>query len=217
MCARCVILLAIGVCIFLPGPATTEIVTTHLTSDGEMNALLSDTIFVAEGRIGDRGGNATFELDLGQSTSDPDVEANYDWQNGVPESFSLAYDYSTGLVTFSLGGEVLTYTTPYVGFGDIFIRTRANPAGSSIAVYGLVLDGQSIADTSTSTGSGGLDILWISGIGGTSGFLLEGTVAMSWSASTPTHSNLAFQVKVASLGLVGTEVSSWGGIKSMYR
>jgi hypothetical protein len=217
MCARYLVLLAAGACLFLPQFTHAEIVTSHLSSDAEMVALLSDTIFVAEGRIGDRGGSATHELDLGYSTGSPDVTSDYDWQNGIPVSFSLAYDFATGLVTYTLGGTVLNYTTPYSGFGDLFIRTRANPAGSAITVYDLVIGGQPLTETSSAVGSGGLDILWISGISAASGFTLEGTVVLSWSGSSPTQSNLAFQIKAASLSTVGTESSSWGGIKSLYR
>jgi hypothetical protein len=217
MCARYLILLAMGVCISLPSAADAVIITSHISSDAEMNALLTDTIFVAEGRIGDRGGNATFELDLGLSTSNPDVQSNYNWQSGVTESFSLTYDYATGLVVYTLGGTVLTYSTPYAGFGDIFIRTRANVGDASIVVFDLVLNGKSIVDLSSSTGPGGLDILWISGLSAVEGFALEGIVTMTWSGNPPTNSNLAFQVKVASLTVVGTESRSWGEIKALYR
>jgi hypothetical protein len=217
MCARFLFILAAGVCLFLPVFTQAEIVTSHLSSDEEMNAILSDSIFVAEGRIGDRGGSATHELDLGFSTSAPEATADYDWQNGVPVAFSLSYDADTGLVTFSVDGTVLNYITPYSGFGDLFIRTRANPQGSVITVYDIVIGGVLIYDTSSAAGNQGLDILWISGMSSAYGFTIEGLVVMSWTGAAPSQSNLAFQIKTANLSTVGVDQSSWGSIKGLYR
>lgn len=189
---------------------------SHLATDTELLALISDTIFVAEGRIGDLGGVATFELDLGQSTAAPYTTAQYPWVSGRVEPFTLAYDSGTGVVTFSIGGKVLTYTTPFPMFGDIFVRTRAVEADRSVIVQDLVLDGVSVGDVSSAVGPG-LDILWISGAALLDGFTLAGTATLSWTGAPPTQSRLAFQIKVAKLAVVGTEDESWGGIKALYR
>ncbi|MDD4858318.1 MAG: hypothetical protein PHD74_09475, partial [Candidatus Krumholzibacteria bacterium] len=58
------------------------LVVKHLGTDAELLAIISDTVFVAEGRIGDLGGAATFELDLGKSTAAPSVTAQYAWTSG---------------------------------------------------------------------------------------------------------------------------------------
>ena len=188
----------------------------HISSDAELNALISDTIFVAEGRIGDRGGAATFELDLGQSTAAPAVTRQYAWQNGFVEPFSLVYDIATGNVTFSLGGQTLVYHTPFINFGDIFVRTRAVYAGTSVVVSDLVLDGESVGSASSATGPG-LDIVWISGGTLMDGFTLTGSAVLSWTGTPPSQSNLAFQIKVAKLAVIGVEGSTWGGIKALFR
>jgi len=189
---------------------------SHLATDTELLALVSDTIFVAEGRIGDLGGAATFELDLGQSTSAPYTTAQYPWISAAVEPFTIAYDNVTGLVTFTLGGKTLTYTTPFPMFGDIFVRTRAVEADRSVVVQDLVLNGQSVGDVSSAVGPG-LDILWISGAPLSSGFTLTGTATLVWIGAAPTQSRLAFQIKVAKLAVVGTANESWGGIKGLYR
>jgi hypothetical protein len=132
------------------------------------------------------------------------------------EPFTLAYDAGTGLVTFSIGGKVLTYTTPFPMFGDIFIRTRAVNVESSVIVQDLVLNGVNVADASNAVGPG-LDILWISGAQLAGGFTLTGTATLAWTGTPPTQSRLAFQIKVAKLAVVGTEDESWGGIKALYR
>ncbi|RJR28064.1 MAG: hypothetical protein C4574_05360 [Candidatus Latescibacterota bacterium] len=188
----------------------------HLATDAELSALVSDTIFVAEGRIGDRGGAATFELDLGQSTSAPAVTRQYDWLNGVVEPFSLVYDNVSGNVTFSLGGQSLVYHTPFIQFGDIFVRTRAVYAGTSVVVSDLALDGQNVGASSSATGPG-LDILWISGGQLSDGFTLTGNAVFSWTGTPPGQSNLAFQIKVAKLAVIGVEDGTWGVIKALFR
>jgi hypothetical protein len=187
-----------------------------LSTDAELLALISDTLFVAEGRIGDLGGAATFELDLGQSTAAPNTTAQYGWVNGQVESFTLTYSNVTKLVSFTLGGRSLTYTTPFPMFGDIFVRTRAVDSGREIILQNLVLDGQGVGDVSHAVGDG-LDILWISGGMLSDGFTLTGTATLSWVGAPPTQSRLAFQIKVAKLSVIGVENDTWGGIKALYR
>ncbi len=189
---------------------------SHLAADTDLLALVSDTIFVAEGRIGDLGGAATFELDLGQSTSAPSTTAQYGWVSGQAEPFTITYNNLTGLVTFTLGGKTLTYTTPFPMFGDIFVRTRAVDVDRSVIVRDLVLNGQAVGDVSNAIGPG-LDILWISGATLSNGFTLTGTAFLAWTGAAPTQSRLAFQIKVAKLAVVGTADESWGGIKALYR
>jgi hypothetical protein len=194
-----------------------SLTTQHLATDTEMLALISDTIFVAEGRIGDLGGAATFELDLGQSTAAPSTTAQYGWVSGQVEAFTLCYDNVTGLVTFTLGGKTLNYTTPFPVFGDIFVRTRAVDDGKSVVVQDLVLDGQNVGDVSSAVGADDLDILWISGGTLSDGFTLTGTATLAWTGAPPSQSRLAFQIKVAKLSIIGVENDTWGGIKALFR
>jgi len=193
-----------------------SLTTKHLSTDAELLALISDTLFVAEGRIGDLGGAATFELDLGQSTAAPNTSAQYGWVNGQVEPFTLTYNNVTKIVTFALGGRSLAYTTPFPMFGDVFVRTRAVDSGREIVVQNLVLDGQSVGDVSHAVGDG-LDILWISGGSLSDGFTLTGTATLSWTGAPPTQSRLAFQIKVAKLSVIGVDNDTWGGIKALYR
>ncbi len=202
--------------ILLLSTGASAFTVSHLATDAELLALISDTIFVAEGRIGDLGGAATFELDLGQSTAAPNTTAQYPWISGAVEPFTLTYDSGTRIVTFALGGKVLTYATPFPMFGDIFIRARAVEADRSVIVRDLVLNGVNVGDVSNAVGPG-LDILWISGAPLSNGFTLTGTATLAWTGAAPTQSRLAFQIKVAKLSVVGAEDESWGGIKALYR
>lgn len=191
--------------------------TSHIGSDAEMLAMFSDTIFVAEGRIGDGLGAATFELDLGKSTSQPEVTAQFDWSNGMTVPFTLTYDNISNAVVFTVGGSTLNWASPLSGYSDLFVRTRAVDAASDIVIQNLSLDGEVINDASHAVGANGLDILWIKGGTIYDGFTLSGQVTMTWTGTRPSQSRLAFQIKVDKLIPTGVSDTSWGKIKSLYR
>jgi hypothetical protein len=192
--------------------------TSHIGTDAEMLDLLSDSLFVAEGRIGDGAGAATFEVDLGGDTGAPATTAQYAWPNGGAVAWSVHYNHLTHLITFTVDTVVLQWATPLSGFTDLFVRTRAVNADTQILVDDLVLDAQNVGDASQAVAnSDGLDILWIAGGTLTDGFTLSGTTTMSWAGAMPTQSRLAFQVKVGTLSTVGTEESTWGRVKALYR
>jgi len=199
-------------------PASADLIVTHLDNDAAMHGIVEaeEMALVAEGRIGDRGGAATFELDLGQTTAAPAVQAQYDWQSGQPEPFSLVYDAASGMAEFSLGGEILSYE-PFGDYEEIFIRCRATREGSAVRVDALTLDGEVVGDESLADGDlGGLDILWISGGELEDGFALHGIATLSWGATVPTQSHLAFQVKVGGGGSTFTRDSSFSLLKALY-
>mgnify|MGYP006286917279 CR=1 FL=1 len=197
MCCRKVLsiaaMLAIGI-LAAPASATT-LETWHMT-DQELYEFLPDVVFVAEGRIGALGGPRTFELDLGETTAAPHVQADFPWQNGVTESFSLDYSNVSGMADFTVGDTTLSYS-PTIPFSLIFIRTAAYKDGSSVLLEDLVLDGVAVGDVSHAvSGTQTKDILAISGAELTDGFSLTGDVTMSWGAIVPQNSQLAFQIKV---------------------
>jgi len=196
-------------------PASAGIVTRHVATDAEMLAYIQNIAFVAEGRIGDRGGVATFELDLGDDTGNPYTTAQYPWQSAVAEPFTVTYNNPTNVATFTLGGKTLTYS-PGVSFKEFFVRTRATELNSSIQVYDLVLNGVSVGDISSATGPG-LDILAVSGVDLFQGFTLTGIAVMTWTGTPPSQSRLAFQIKVGNAPTVPAEETSWGRIKGLYQ
>lgn len=190
---------------------------SHLSSDAAFQALQPEAgiTCVAEGRIGDRSGAATFELDLGRSTAAPVTTAQYGWISGQPEPFTLSYSNGTGVVTFQLGGQTLTYS-PTATFTDLFIRTRASFAGTLVTVSNLLLDGCVIADQSNAPGSG-IDYLRLQGGNLMGGFTLTGIVTMSWDATPPTQSNLAFQIKFGTpTPPLPVESAGWGSLKARF-
>jgi hypothetical protein len=208
------ILLPVLAC--FPVLASAQIVTSHVPDDATLRTLLPTPAFVAEGRIGDRSGAATFELDLGPDTSAPAVMAQYDWQSGVPEDFTLTYD-GVGLVTFSLGGYTLEYTPVLLDLVDIFVRARATQVATEMLVNDLVLDGEVINDQSFASPPNDPDILRIQGGVLEDGFVLTGTATMTWIGDPPRNSHLAFQIKVGEPEVtVPVAPSTWGQIKELF-
>jgi len=209
--------LAAAMAVLAP-PVSAALVTSHIPDDATLTAYLTNIAFVAEGRIGDGAGAATFELDLGPDTAVPAVTKQYGWLSGQVEPFTLSYDAGLNQATFVLGGQTLQFT-PVPGFTVVAVRTRAVNAASSILVGDLVLDGEALGDVSFADGdAGGLDILDIEGASLNDGFALTGTAVLTWAGAAPTQSRLAFQIKVGTPDS-GTPVeqASWGRIKRLYR
>ena len=197
-------------------PAGAQLITQHLNTDADMLSVLSDTLFVGEGRIGDGWSAATFEIDLGGDTGNPATTAQYGWPNGTAVPWTLTYDHTTDLVTFTVDGIALSYTTPLGGFTDIFVRARAVNVDSEILVDDMVLDGEAVGDQSHAVGNG-LDILWINGGTVFNGFTMTGQTTMSWTGAMPSQSRLAFQLKIGKLEPVRIiSDKTWGNYKSMY-
>lgn len=206
---------ALAVAAILPAAAGAALVTSHLGSDDELFALSPTFDFIAEGRIGDLGGAATFEVDLGPDTAHPYATAQYAWGSGVSEPFTLAYDPVAGNASFVLGGRALVFPT-LLGANELFVRTRAINPGSAVSVTDLVLDGQAVGDLSQAVADG-LDILRIQGGTLVDGFVLTGTAVLSWTGAPPTQSRLAFQVKVGTSHATPAHAGSWGRVKALYR
>jgi len=210
-------LLALAV-LMMPAGRAAALTTSHLASDADLTAILPQAAinFVAEGRIGDRSGAATFELDLGQDTGAPAVTAQYGWVSAQVEPFSVVYDNNTGTVTFSLGGRNLVFA-PAGTFTDIFVRTRAVNLDSDVRVDNLFLDGAPVNNQSAAAGDG-VDILRIQGGMLNDGFTLTGNAILTWTGSAPTQSRLAFQVKVGTPGPpTPVDDVTFGRIKALYR
>ena len=205
------------VALLLPGIAAAQLGVEYFSSDTLFGTVISDSAFVAEGRIGDLGGAATFELDLGASTAAPAVTAQFAWGNGTAYPFSLQFDHFSGAATFTVDGQTLGYVSDYTVFDALFIRTRAVDAGTFVGVYDMVLDGITVPGASVESGPGGLKIMQIYGAPLQDGFTLTGTVKMSWEGAAPLNSRLAFQIFAANMLVVGNEDQSWGQVKSLFR
>jgi len=200
--------------------AASTVTTRHLASDAELDEVFPDAknAFVAEGRIGDRSGGATFEAGLGETAAAAAASGQHDWQRGVREPFTLAYSKDRNLVVFALGNNTLTFA-PEKGadMTDIIIRAQALDAKASVGVADLIIGSRGVPDSSMAFGANGLDILWIRGASLQDGFLMTGFATLSWQGTAPSQSKLAFQIKVgeaSASAATANEETSWGKIKA---
>jgi hypothetical protein len=208
---------ALSASLLAAGPALAQLNVEYFSTDNILSLVLGDAYFTAEGRIGDRGGLDTHELSLGHDPSSPAMTAQFDWQSGVAVPFTLTHDQGSGLVTFELGGNVLTYTTPYTDFDALFIRTYALPAGTFVGVYNLVLDGLAVPGASVESGPDGLTIMQIYGSPVRNGFVMTGTVKLRWQDIEPVGDTLAFEIYTCRMAVVESESETWGGVKSLFQ
>ncbi|KAF3887757.1 MULTISPECIES: choice-of-anchor W domain-containing protein [Nostocales] len=153
--------------------------------------------FVAEGRIGDLGGLATYELSINddiQQGGQPVEQQQYAWVNNQPVNFSL--EYTGNSVKYIVGGQTLSSTAFNGPVSDIFIRTFASQ-NSVVSLSDLVLNGTSLGSlNSSSLGlASDVDYLRISDI--SDPFVLTGQTTLFWAGTTPPkNSQLAYQFKV---------------------
>ena len=163
----CFLIMGIALVAFMPLNAFAYTIT-HLPDDPAFLGLYFDLDFIAEGRIGDLEGSATFEVDL--QNADHQIMDSYlygGWVSGQIEAFTLTYD-ATGLsVSFETLGQTLLYDPSEAAtVTDIFIRTRATVGDTSVRVNNIVVNGNSLTGEQSYAENPGdtIDYLWISGL-----------------------------------------------------
>ncbi|KYC38716.1 hypothetical protein WA1_36720 [Scytonema hofmannii PCC 7110] len=194
-------LVTLGLCI-TPNPAKALTLTQNPNfTDTDFENLIKQgqfsEKFVAEGRIGDLGGLATYELSINEDIKQggkPVEQQQYTWVNNQPVNFSL--EYTGNNVKYVVGGQTLSSTAFNGSVTDIFIRTFASQ-NSTVSLSNLVLNGTGIgALNSSSLGiASDVDYLRVSDI--SNPFVLTGQTKLFWSGTTPPrNSQLAYQFKV---------------------
>ncbi len=209
-------ILAIGA-LLAPVSVPAQLSSEYFDGDVVLNTVLSDSLFVAEGRVGDLDSPSLYELSLGISTSAPAMTAQFTWVSGVAYPFSLSFDLLSRIATFTVGDQTMTFTSEYTAFDAIFIRTRAALPGSSIGLYDLMIDGIPVPGTSVESGPDGLMLMQIYGPPLYDGFTLSGTTKLTWESVLPKKSQLCFQIFTANMLVVGNEDQSWSQVKNLFR
>lgn len=167
------------------------------TADHVAGALAIAPAAVAEARIGAVGGRRTFELGVGRVTAAPEHTDDYTWISGEPVPFQISWHAGDDVFTFILDDRELTMP-PHGAGRDLTVRARAVVPGSVVTVTDLELDGVAIDEELRAVGDGGesgLDILHMHTRWLDDGFVLTGTLTMSWDPRrTPRNSQLAVQL-----------------------
>ncbi|MGF1673886.1 MAG: choice-of-anchor W domain-containing protein [Rivularia sp. (in: cyanobacteria)] len=168
-------------------------------TDIDFNQQIADgtfsELFVAEGRIGDIGGAATYELSINDDvvkSAKPVTEKQFNWENGKEYEFSLEYDGN--MVNYILGGQTLSTSNFSGPINSIFFRTSAGKS-TVTSLTNLMFNGGAIGSLSSSLNdSRDIDYLQIKDI--SSPFIITGKASMSWQGIAPKNSLNAFQIKV---------------------
>ncbi|MEC4985222.1 MAG: PEP-CTERM sorting domain-containing protein [Oscillatoria sp. PMC 1068.18] len=151
--------------------------------------------FVAESRIGDSSGNATYELGLLDFDNGnlPVAQSNYGWINGEAVDFTLEFDGSS--LNYTVGNQLLS-SQAFSGdlVEDLLIRTHSN-ANSTMSLVNLALNGVSLPDLIANSGE--VKYLEVGDL--PTNFTLTGTSIMSWTGDRPRNSHLAYQIKAGVL------------------
>lgn len=171
----------------------------YLSSADEVQTLLPNPAFVAEGQIGIIALNKHSEFDSNPPKAEnTESQIDFAWSNGNKQPFSLIYDGST--VRYTVGSETLE--SEITGsFTDIFLSTRATEKGSSTLLDSLQLKDSSmtlfISSLVASETTGGQTIWRIYDID--SPFTLTGNATLSWMETPQSSSNIAYQIQVGSV------------------
>jgi hypothetical protein len=187
----------------LAGVAHATPTMEFLYSDAAVSSLVRHVHAEAEGRIGNNAVNGTHEFNLGATTGAPAQTGQRVWGNNVAADWSLTWNAQSRQAVFVVNNETLSYTAPAAPAGrealtDVFIRARATANGTDMILRDVRFNGESLGWNVWASGwSGGLEILRLRGGELAQNWTLSGTATMRWtSATAPTNSNLAFQVKL---------------------
>lgn len=143
--------------------------------DGQFSSLVSvdPGAYGFEGRGGDSGGFATWELGVGTQTSFGGSfnQANFDWSGEHPFQISWIPDTE---VSVSVGDTTITYGADWQVGNAIRVLTQRSAQLNIVAV-----DGVALAGTAGSLGGTALEKLYIAGDSLLDGWTLSGTIAIA--------------------------------------
>lgn len=157
-----------------------------ISSDAELNSLMSQPSFVAGGQLG--------SLVL-KNQVQADLNVDFVWSNAEQQPFKLSYDGS--IVKYTVGE--ITLETQSEGFlKDIFIYTKATADLTSVILNNLVLTDSSttlsISGIAASNPNNKLNIFWIRDI--QESFTLTGNAMLNWLNQPQNPNHLGYQIQV---------------------
>jgi predicted ribosomally synthesized peptide with SipW-like signal peptide len=141
-----------------------------------------------------RNNNGGFEVAVGTTDAVRD-DANTTWTGGVAYPFTLAYDHTSGMATYSAGGVSTTFLVGPGAFGRIGVNVKA-PTGVTTSVADLVLDIANPLASSAVSVSAGTRHLLIDAIDLSQDWVLTGTHTFSDVGGAYSDENPAVQFSI---------------------
>lgn len=157
----------------------------------------------AEGRMGDyspTNGATTWEVGVGLNTqsasqSNNQFGSDFDWPDAAPVDFSLKYDQTTGLATFTVAGAPVQTYNVGIGIGSkLWLAVKGSTTNIG-TVGSLDLNGTTLPDVLSSTG-GIPSSVQFTGLDTSSGFELKGKVTFDHIAGAK-NSDLVLKVEIS--------------------
>ncbi len=177
----------------------------NLESDNYLIAAMPDgnIAFVAEGRIANNALSGDHEINIHTAPYVVQSQGDRVWaNNGVPVPFIIYWDGNT--LSFTVDGQTITYATTNNNVTDVMIRTSATRPDTGIMVNNLSLNGYINGNSVADGDETGRDILWLKNFDLSTPFTLAGQSIMYWEGTSPSGSNLAYQVKFGSVPYEGS-------------
>lgn len=179
-------------------------------TDDDFRAIINSGTFtedyVAESRIGDGAGAATYELALKEpSVVKPIKDKGFNWENKKTYDFELKSE--NGKVTYKVGGTELSSfdLVDMSPNNTVYIRAFAGPENTKVKLTNITVDGNTYGGHFMANGDNNQrEYLKVTDINGD--FTITGQSIFAWSdTDRPRNSNVAYQFKVGNEESVSAE------------
>lgn len=180
----------------------------YLSSTTNVDEIMPQKAFVAEGRIGVNG-PTDYKFNISQNGAIK-AENEYQWpNNGTPVGFSISYDKHLKKITYTLGTnladpskiKVIEYPLDDLSYNcsDIILKAQSTKPGTGIILNNLSFNGEKINKfTSAAASEPGLLLIRANRLFNPDGFFtLDGTVSMFWNPTQQPQMN--FQIMFGSV------------------
>jgi hypothetical protein len=143
--------------------------------------------FFTTGRYGQNNPTGAWELAIWENTTGGEVvraQDNYVWTNGVKVDFSLNYDPTNGMVTYTVDGKTLQWTyNSGKAFNYIIPFAKGNANGNSVELTEMIINGKAVPDLNSGTGYKGLKIP-LTDLEQINGFTITGKAKLIWGTAS---------------------------------
>lgn len=196
---------------YVGGHITSSAAATPCTGSGNQNVAdcrveysslagmpISEFAYVLQASAGNRAASSPIEMQVLDFSGNlngsvpANGTANFAWANNTTYSFSMEFNPTNGQLRYTLGNTTINAIIANTTLiQDMFFKTQANSAGTTLTVSNLVVNGTSMGSAVSSASFANtnqqVDYLWIRGltVGASNTFTMSGNINMSWTGPTP--------------------------------